>query len=193
MYQPPKKLNKKIAQQLQASINKQLEAQDAVGAGNFLQALTSYGELIQLLTTFKHISPMALADAYRDYANANYALAKTLVNSDNEKAALHRAQAVLQLQEAILHYPRNAKKSIRDCQQQLTNITKCVAEKDPAQERFSVDITGEFAEQVQQPKETAILYWRKTVLQRFLAAKQEAANEITSPTQAERPKTLIKI
>ncbi len=194
MYQPPKKLNEKIARQHQAIIDKQLEAQQHVDAGHFLQAMEHYAELIQLLTRFKKASPTALPDAYRHYADANYAMAKTLTSVDSEKAKLHYEQAVLQLQQALLHYPHKETQSIKYCHQQLMSITTCRAEKDPDQDYPAVtDITGETAELMKQPKETTILHWQKTLLQRFLIAQKEAINEITPSTKVDFTKALIKI
>lgn len=186
MPQLPKQLNATVAAEQQAIIDMQLAAQRSVKNRDFLRAVEQYAELIQLLSHFKHAQPTVLADAYRHYADANFSLANSLAKVNSEKAQLCQEQAVLQLQQALLHYPQEAKKAIKSCHQQLTAITKTVADKTHDQSLW-VDI--DMTEQSKKP----VLHWRKTLLQRFMAVRTEAINEIALAAKESPAKTLLKI
>ncbi|HRE31563.1 MAG TPA: hypothetical protein PLD88_06255, partial [Candidatus Berkiella sp.] len=169
-----KVLNQQRARQSQAIDNKQLAAQKSFTQGNFSQAIQEYADLINLLIDFKHKKPTDLADAYWNLAMTNISQASAIAQTNLPQALMMKDQSVLQVRQALFHYPKSAKRDIQACQDKLVEL------KDFLNEEKQVCHSKAVAVQVSPCKQKASLPYRKMLLKRFLEARAEACQSLAA-------------
>ncbi len=174
---------------------------------NFISAIECYSELVGMLCAFKSKAPNELGNAYRDFAAANLARAGQLYEIDPSVAELHRAQGVLQIQQALLSYPSTATQQLDFCKSQLNDLTIFprqvhVEEEDVdveivsvgADADASIDVDVEALSSVEEimKQNPAVLHWKKTLLQRYNAEQSAANNALPAETDTNNHRVINK-
>lgn len=166
-----------------------LMAQKHTLNANYIEAIECYSDLINMLSAYKSKEPCELGNAYRDFAAANFSVAGRLIKTEPQKAELHKAQGILQIQQAILSYPSTATQELTACKAQLTNLTAFPTQHvDHENENIDIeelsadvgveaDIDVEALSSVEEmlKEKPAVLHWKKALLQRYIA-EQNAVN-----------------
>lgn len=171
---------------------------------DYVSAIECYAELITMLDAFKSKAPHELGNAYRDFAAVNLARAEQLNTIAPKTAELHRAQANLQIQQAMLSYPSTATKELDDCQAKLIALTVFLGKVTDEEafvdvEALSVEVDASSSIDVEAlsnveeilEQKPAMLHWKKALMQRY-NAKQDAANN-TLPTQTSTARVTNKL
>ncbi|MCS5710006.1 hypothetical protein [Candidatus Berkiella aquae] len=177
-----KVLNQQRTRQSQVIKEKQLVAQKSFAQNQFAQAIEAYADLINLLSDFKHKTPTDLADAYWNLAMANISQASAIAKQNLTQALLMKEQAVLQVKQALLHYPKSAQRDILACNKKLVELKYFLNE-----EKQDNHSSQEIAVEVPHLKQQAPLPYHKMLLKRFLEARAEACQSLATSASDTKP------